>query len=48
MDSYEEYGIAYSEVDAEDWDGYPLIELHLMKANEFIDEHAANGGIVLV
>jgi hypothetical protein len=28
--------------------GYPLLELHLARAREFVDAQTANGGVVLV
>ena len=48
VETYDEYGIAYAEIDGEDFEGYPLLELHLEQASKFVDEHSANGGVVLV
>ena len=47
VESYDEYGIKYMELDGEDFEGFPLLELHLEKATKFVDENSA-GGIVLV
>lgn len=49
VDAYDEYGIRYAELDAEDFDGYPLLELHLDAAQQFIEEQcAADNGLVLI
>lgn len=48
VDLYEDSGIAYSEFEGEDWDGYPLIELHLRHATDFVNAHTSNNGVVLV
>ena len=37
---YSAEGIVYGEVDAYDWEGYPLFELHLAAAKAFCDEHS--------
>lgn len=50
VDLYADSGIEYAEVEAEDFEGYPLLELHLREAAEFFDAHApaGKGGRVLV
>ena len=45
--SYEIAGIKYAEVDAEDFDDYPLLELHLPAARAFVDAQG-DAGVVLI
>ena len=49
-DLFEDNGIAYLELDAEDFVGYPLFEMHLEAATAFVEQHATSnsGGKVLI
>ena len=53
-DRYSSEGIAYMEMDAHDFDGYPLLDAHLEAANAFVQEHgqpqaqSGGGGATLV
>jgi len=39
--AYAVHGIVYGEHDAEDFEGYPLLEIHLAAVNAFMAEHTS-------
>jgi len=43
VDAYEASGIAYAACEAEDFDKYPLLELHLDDAHAFVDAQGPSG-----
>lgn len=47
-DLYEDNGMAYAECDAEDFDGYPVLECHLPDVTSFVEAQRSGGGRTLI
>ena len=47
-EEYSADGIHYLEIEAEDFDQYPLLEIHLSDASQFVEDQRAAGRVTLV